>query len=45
VLGYNYPGSRWYQDSYKLLNPEQRKKLMDDRSFKDRTIDALLKPS
>jgi len=20
VLGYNYPGSRWYQDSYKLLD-------------------------
>lgn len=45
VLGYNYPGSRWYEDSYKLLNEEQRQKLMDDRSFKDRTIDALLKPS
>jgi outer membrane protein assembly factor BamD len=45
VLGYNYPGSKWYEDSYKLLNPEQRKKLMDDRSFKDKTIDALLKPS
>lgn len=45
VLGYNYPGSVWYEDSYKLLNPEQRQKLMDERSFKDRTIDALLKPS
>lgn len=45
VLGYNYPGSVWYEDSYKLLSPEQRQKLMDERSFKDRTIDALLKPS
>lgn len=44
VLGYNYPGSPWYQDSYKILDPEQRTKLLDDRSFKDRTIDALLKP-
>lgn len=45
VLGYNYPGSRWYADSYRLLNPEQRQKLLDERSFKDRTIDAILKPS
>jgi outer membrane protein assembly factor BamD len=45
VLGYNYPGSKWYADSYKLLDPVQRQKLMDGRSFKDRTIDAILKPS
>lgn len=45
VLGYNYPGSKWYADSYKLLDPVQRKKLMEDRSFKDRTIEAILKPS
>lgn len=44
VLGYNYPGSPWYEDSYKILNAEQRKQLMDERSFTDRTIDALLKP-
>lgn len=44
VLGYNYPGSDWYEDSYKILNEDQRQKLLDDRSFKDRTIDALLKP-
>jgi len=43
VLGYNYPGSSWYEDSYKLLDAEQRKKLMDDRSFVDKTIDSLLK--
>ncbi|MBU6235522.1 MAG: outer membrane protein assembly factor BamD [Alphaproteobacteria bacterium] len=44
VLGYNYPGSPWYEDSYKILNAEQRQKLLDDRSFTDKTIDALLKP-
>lgn len=44
VLGYNYPGSEWYADSYRILNAEQRKKLLDERSFTDRTIDALLKP-
>lgn len=43
VLGYNYPGSKWYEDSYKLLNPEQRQKLMDERGLVDRTIDSLLK--
>ncbi len=44
VLGYNYPGSKWYEDSYKILDDGQRKQLLDDRSFTDRTIDALLKP-
>jgi outer membrane protein assembly factor BamD len=44
VLGYNYPGSPWYQDSYKILDENQRKKLLDDRSFTDKTIEALLKP-
>jgi outer membrane protein assembly factor BamD len=43
VLGYNYPGSKWYEDSYNMLDPVQRQKLLDERSFKDRTIDALLK--
>jgi outer membrane protein assembly factor BamD len=44
VLGYNYPGSVWYEDSYKLLDPVQRQKLLDERSFADKTIDTLLKP-
>jgi len=43
VLGYNYPGSVWYEDSYKLLNADQRAKLMDERSFVDKTVDSLLK--
>lgn len=43
VLGYNYPGSKWYEDSYKLLNEEQRQKLLDDRGFVDKTIESLLK--
>ena len=45
VLGHNYPGSKWYEDSYKILDPELRKKLIDDRSFMDRTIDSLLRPN
>jgi outer membrane protein assembly factor BamD len=44
VLGYNYPGSSWYQDSYKLMDPEQRKKLEDGGNWVNRTVDSLLKP-
>ncbi len=44
VLGHNYPGSRWYEDSYKVLDPEMRKQIEDDKSFLDRTVDSLLKP-
>ena len=43
VLGHNYPGSDWYEDSYEILKPESRQKLMEDRSFMDRTIDSLFK--
>lgn len=42
VLAYNYPGSRWYQDSYDLLEPDQRKKLNDKASWFDRTVDSIL---
>jgi outer membrane protein assembly factor BamD len=44
VLGHNYPGSSWYEDSYKLMDPEQRQKLKDSQSFIDRTVNTLLKP-
>jgi outer membrane protein assembly factor BamD len=44
VLGHNYPGSDWYEASYKLLNPAQRQKLIDSRGFVDKTIEAILKP-
>lgn len=44
VLGYNYPGSSWYEDSYKLMDPEQRQRLKDEQSFIDRTVNSLLKP-
>lgn len=43
VLAHNYPGSRWYQDSYELLDPRQREKLKDKESFLDRTVGSLLK--
>lgn len=44
VLGYNYPGSRWYKDTYNLLEPSQRAKLRDNRSWVDRNVSSLLKP-
>jgi outer membrane protein assembly factor BamD len=44
VLGHNYPGSKWYEHSYEILDPALRQKVFEDRSFMDRTIDSLLKP-
>ncbi len=45
VLGYNYPGSKWYQDSYDLLDPNAREQLENSRGLMERTIDSILKPS
>lgn len=44
VLGHNYPGSRWYEASYKLLDGEQRERLLNERSWMDKTVDSLFKP-
>ncbi|HNQ92466.1 MAG TPA: outer membrane protein assembly factor BamD [Alphaproteobacteria bacterium] len=44
VLGHNFPGSQWYEDSYALLDPAQRRKLDDKRSWVSRTMDSLLTP-
>ena len=44
VLGHNYPGSKWYERSYNLLDDAQRRKIMDERGFIERTINTLLKP-
>ncbi|MEM9468932.1 MAG: outer membrane protein assembly factor BamD [Pseudomonadota bacterium] len=44
VLGHNYPGSEWYEDSYKILKPTSRDEILENRSFMDRTIDSLFKP-
>ncbi len=44
VLGYNYPGSKWYKRSYDLLDDESRARIIDDRGFVDRTIDSIFKP-
>jgi outer membrane protein assembly factor BamD len=44
VLGYNYPGSKWYQRAYRLMDPQQRKKLVENRGIMDRTVSTLFKP-
>ena len=44
VLGHNYPGSKWYERSYKLLDDNQRQKMIDERGLIERTLDSLLKP-
>ncbi len=43
VLGHNYPGSRWYADSYALLDPEMREEILGDRGWLDRTVESLLR--
>lgn len=44
VLGHNYPGSKWYERSYKILDAESRQEIMEGRSFLDKTVDSLFKP-
>lgn len=44
VLGHNYPGSKWYEDSYKILDKEARQQILEDRSFVDKTVESLFKP-
>lgn len=44
VLGYNYPGSSWYERSYALLDPQQRQLVEDERGLVERSIESLLRP-
>ena len=43
VLGYNYPGSKWYEDTYKIIDPARRKEVFEGRSTLDKTIDSLFR--
>jgi outer membrane protein assembly factor BamD len=43
VLGHNYPGSKWYEDTYKIVDPQLRQQVMEDRSFVDKTVDSLFR--
>lgn len=44
VLGYNYPGSEWYERSYALLDDQQRQEIIENRGFIDRTVESIFKP-
>ncbi|HTK84453.1 MAG TPA: outer membrane protein assembly factor BamD [Patescibacteria group bacterium] len=44
VLGYNYPGSKWYARAYKLMDPRQREQLKNGNGWMNRTVDSLFKP-
>ncbi len=44
VLGYNYPGSKWYKQSYELLDEESRAQIINERGFLDRTVESIFKP-
>ncbi|MGB0720137.1 MAG: outer membrane protein assembly factor BamD [Bdellovibrionales bacterium] len=44
VLGHNYPGSKWYERSFELLDPASRQQILDNRGFVDRTIETIFKP-
>ena len=41
ILGYNYPGSKWYQDTYKILDEKSRQKMVEGNSLWNRTVDSL----
>ncbi len=41
VLGHNYPGSDWYQDSYALLTSQGMAPQASERSWLSRTIDTV----
>jgi outer membrane protein assembly factor BamD len=45
VLGYNYPGSKWYAHAYGLMDPNQRKNLAEKQGIMDRTVNSLFKPN
>lgn len=43
VLGHNYPGSKWYEESYKILDEKSRQEILESRSFIDKTVDSLFR--
>lgn len=44
VLGHNYPGSKWYERTYGLLDEKSRQEIIEGRSFLDKTVDSLFRP-
>ena len=42
VLGYNFPDSDWYRDSYRILLQRDLKPRRDDKSWLSKTLDKVL---
>jgi outer membrane protein assembly factor BamD len=42
VLGYNYPNSAWYRDSYRILRQRDLKPVKDQKSWINRDLDKVL---
>ncbi|MEM6811157.1 MAG: outer membrane protein assembly factor BamD [Pseudomonadota bacterium] len=43
VLGHNYPGSKWYQDTYKILDEKARQRMIEDQSLMNRAIGSVFR--
>jgi len=41
ILGYNFPGSEWYEDSYALLTKRNLKPAVDERSWMRRALNKV----
>lgn len=41
VLGYNFPGSQWYKDSYRILRQRDLKPVKDEKSWISRALDTV----
>jgi outer membrane protein assembly factor BamD len=42
VLGFNYPDSEWYRDSYRILRERDLEPIKDRKSWINRAIDKVL---
>ena len=42
VLGYNFPDSDWYRDSYSILVERDLKPVKDEKSWISRALDKVL---
>jgi outer membrane protein assembly factor BamD len=41
VLGHNYPGSKWYEETYDIMDDRARARILDKNSWTSRTLDSL----
>ena len=41
VLGFNFPGSQWYKDSYRILRQRDLKPVKDEKSWISRALDTV----